>query len=336
MNQEKVNIRKANLKDIDNIIVFIKEHYYIPNHVFTRNRDIFDDWHVHGNDVWFVIGEGMETKALYGILGYTLYSENITPDVSLAIFQTIKSSDPSLGIHLVLFMRELYPNCIMCSSGMVPHIKSLYEFLGYKTGKLKHYYRLNDLKQYKIAQINKKEILVVKDEEYYLRQFKTIQEIHYYFKTEFFEESTPRKDYSYISRKYFFNIGYNYLVFGIFNPENECIGLLCGREVQYNNSKCFKIVDYIGNARTLSHCSKAISDLVINNRYEYIDFYEIGIEDDIMHQAGFSLNDGVDNIIPQYFEPFVLKNIDIFYFTSNEEKFCGYRSDGGQERPNCL
>ncbi|MCI8512945.1 MAG: hypothetical protein HFE83_13315 [Lachnospiraceae bacterium] len=336
MKQEAIKVRRACLGDIDSIIEFIKNHYYIPNHVFTRRRDIFNDWHVQGENVYFAIAEGTESKMIYGILGYTLYSKALTPDVSLAIFQTIKSSDPALGIRLVLFVKSLYPDSLICSSGIVPNTRGLYEFLGYKTGKLKHYYRLNDLEEYKIAKIQKKEILPVKEEGYCMKHFHTIQAVRTAVNTEIFKTTRPYKDCAYIQEKYYDNIGYSYMVYGIFNHLKQCVGLLAGREILYGNRKCFKIVDYIGKDEELGHCSKAFSDFIICADYEYMDFYQIGIDDTMMQRAGFLLNDGTENIIPQFFEPYVAKNIDIFYFTTNTELFHGYRCDGGQERPNFI
>ena len=47
---------------------------------------------------------------------------------------------------------------------------------------------------------------------------------------------------------------------------------------------------------------------------EYIDFYNFGIEDTTLHNAGFSKKTNSDKIvIPNYFEPFEMKNIDIAF-----------------------
>lgn len=336
MGSESVVLRKAELSDIDRIVEFIRQSYYIKNHVFTRERRILNDWHIAGDNVWFVIGEGSESKKIYGIMGYRLYTQDKSPDVSLDIFQTIKSGDPTLGIRILQYMDEMYPGSCKCSSGVVPRLKGLYTYLGYQVGTLKHYYRLADRNEYKIAQIGKKIIPSVNKEGYTFKLFDSIQQIKESLSPDIFDWSFPRKNFEYIEHRYFKNIGYEYKVWGIFNSEAQCKGLLSGRDIQLNGAKCCKIVDFIGNDEVLRHCGAAFAKLIEDADYEYIDFYEIGIEDDIMTEAGFVLNDKTDNIIPHYFEPYVLENIDIYYCTNKTEKFHAYRSDGGQERPNFI
>lgn len=53
-----------------------------------------------------------------------------------------------------------------------------------------------------------------------------------------------------------------------------------------------------------------------------------------MELSGFNLRSLEDeNIIPTYFEPFVQKNIDI-WFQSSEKGLCIFKADGDQDRPN--
>lgn len=333
---ESINIRKAVLSDIDNIIEFIKEHYYQKNHVFTRNKELFYSWHVRNDDVWFIIAEGTESCKLYGMLGYTLYSDCDNSDISLAMFQTIKSGDPSLGIEIIRYLMNYYQGSCVCSSGIVKSVRGLYSFLGYQVGALRHYYRLSDKDQYSIAKIEKKIIPPAADTGYTLRLFNTMQEVDNNTTPEIYGWAIPRKTPYYVQHKFFDNLGYQYKVYGIFNCSNRCVGLLTGREIRHNGAKCFKIVDYIGNDEQLRYVSFGLQKLLENNDYEYIDFYETGIPDEIMTAAGFVFNDKSDNIIPHYFEPFLLDNIDIYYCTTQGDKFHAYRSDGGQERPNYL
>lgn len=335
---ENIIVRQARYEDIDKIIAFIKDHYYIKNQVFTRKRELFFEWHVYGHDVWFIIGEGCESGQIYGILGYTLYTPEDNMDVSATMFQVIKSSDPSLGMRLMMYARELYPNGEIYSCGAVPNTLGLYKYMGYETGKLKHYYRIADQKEYSIASITKKIIVPVeKDTGYRFEPMNSIEEVRRRLQEHVFSHVRPKKDYAYIQRKYFNNTGYTYDVLGIVQPGEEAVaGILVGREIQCNGAACFKIVDYIGADEELKNCGRAIQLFIDERGYEYVDFYETGIPDEIMQKFGFTLNEGADNIIPHYFEPFVQKNVDICYYASHGERFHGYRSDGGQERPNFI
>ncbi|MDE6748858.1 MAG: hypothetical protein K2K21_07340, partial [Lachnospiraceae bacterium] len=69
--------------------------------------------------------------------------------------------------------------------------------------------------------------------------------------------------------------------------------------------------------------------------YEYIDFYCYGISDDIMRQSGFIKRESDDvNIIPNYFEPFEARNVDIYFVSNVLDKLHLYRGDGDQDRPS--
>lgn len=333
---EQIRIRRAELSDIENIIVFIRDYYHIKNHVFTRKRELFYNWHVNGNDLWIVIAEGCESKKIYGMLAYTLYTIEDDIDVAFTLFQTIKSGDPTLGIRIIKFIQELYPGGCICGCGILPHTTGLYAYFGFQTGKLKHYYRLSDRTEYRIAQVGSKRISPVKREGHAFRLFDSMEMVRKYIQPDAFDWSVPRKNFDYVERRYFNNLGYRYQVYGIFDAESYCVGMFTGRQICQNGAKCFKIVDYIGNDEELRYCGGAFSRLVEDNDYEFAHFYEIGIPDEIMMDAGFVLNDEKDNIIPQHFEPFVQENIDIYYFTSQPKKFHGYLSDGGRERPNYI
>lgn len=96
-----------------------------------------------------------------------------------------------------------------------------------------------------------------------------------------------------------------------------------------------RIVDYVGLDDDLAFLSGEIQELLEQGGYEYADFYQYGIPQDIMNAAGF-IRRGEDdpNIIPNYFEPFAAENIDIHFFTSELDGFCIFKADGDQDRPN--
>lgn len=71
------------------------------------------------------------------------------------------------------------------------------------------------------------------------------------------------------------------------------------------------------------------------NKWEYIDLYCYGIEDDILKRSGFLKRTENDpNIIPNYFEPFEQKNVDIYFVSNVMENLHLYRGDGDQDRPS--
>ena len=69
---------------------------------------------------------------------------------------------------------------------------------------------------------------------------------------------------------------------------------------------------------------------------EYIDFYCAGINEEDVYEAGFvEVNEEDGNIIPNYFEPFVQENIDI-WVDSREYNSLFTKADADQDRPNII
>lgn len=55
--------------------------------------------------------------------------------------------------------------------------------------------------------------------------------------------------------------------------------------------------------------------------------------EDLFKQGGWVKREETSNIIPNYFSPFEMKNIEIYYFSSDEDIIL-FKGDGDQDRPN--
>ena len=78
-------------------------------------------------------------------------------------------------------------------------------------------------------------------------------------------------------------------------------------------------------------------DLLVEEKAEYLDFMQYGIQKKYFIEAGFSLlNNTQDVIIPNYFEPLVKKNIPLLFSHNLYKKtnFRLFKGDGDQDRPN--
>ena len=94
-------------------------------------------------------------------------------------------------------------------------------------------------------------------------------------------------------------------------------------------------MDFFGRDEDLALAGNEIDRILTEEDYEYIDFYCYGIADSILKDGGFSLRNETDkNIIPNYFDPFLLKNIEIYFYTWFLPDIHVYRGFGDQDRPN--
>ena len=85
---------------------------------------------------------------------------------------------------------------------------------------------------------------------------------------------------------------------------------------------------------------KNLLPIMYSTGHEYIDLFTKGLDEKIILEAGFMKVDNKNNdvIIPNYFEPFVQKNVCIRYFTDtkNLKDLRIYKGDGDQDRPSFI
>lgn len=332
-----MEIRLANYSEKNEILDFIDKNWQ-EDHIFVRWPELFDDYHKNGDMLNYMIA--VKQGKIYGICGFIYANHEREPDIWLALWKVIPSGVPSLGMDIVNTLKKTLNCNVLSCCGIRKEVKRLYEFLGFKTGTLKHFYRLNKRYEYKIASVSNAEMpdyIVSNDIELVLihseNDFDNIVE----YERDIFQEVTPWKDRSYVIKKYFYNLAYTYQLFAIKISRGIVDAILVIKIVEANNSKAMRIVDFLGDERVLRLCGKSLERLMEDNECEYIDFYEYGLPDSFLQDMGMKELDEADtNIIPNHFEPFEQRNIDIHFFTSQMEHFRMFKADGDQERPNCI
>ena len=149
-----------------------------------------------------------------------------------------------------------------------------------------------------------------------------------------FEKDYHRRSMRYIEHRYYMHPYYTYKVYGL-KLKNEMRSAVVMRAEQVRDAKVLRIVDFFGRDEDLSYAGEAFDQLITEGNYEYLDFYCYGIDQKILREAGFVRREkGDENIIPNYFDPFVQQNIDIYFYAWFLEKIHVYRGFGDQDRPN--
>ena len=105
------------------------------------------------------------------------------------------------------------------------------------------------------------------------------------------------------------------------------------REQEVDGHKCIRIVDLLGDYFRLLEFTNQLDSLMVEKEYEYADCYVSAIDKELWVKAGWCDNDDTEDIIPNYFAPFVRENIDL-YFSSKPKGVVILRGDGDQDRPN--
>ncbi|RNB71718.1 hypothetical protein [Brevibacillus panacihumi] len=341
---ERYEIRLAKHSDIENIMSFL-DTYWREGHIMARDRELFEYEYVNGDTVNFVLAIDKGTQLIEGIFGFLNCSQ--TPDSTKkdiwgSMWKVVDTHDniPFLGVELARRVFALTGCRTQIGNGANPNttIPLRRMFFGDKVARMQQYYLLNnEIDEYKIAIIQNKDSAdyEVTDNGTFLVEFNSIDDVKRNFDIDRVE-SIPYKDYWYINKRFFNHPYYKYNVYGLQDANRKTGALMMTRTIECNGSKIMRIVDYIGDQQLFASLGKNFASLLKEHEYEYIDFYTLGFNEKHILSAGFKLRTDHDpNVIPNYFEPFVRKNADIWA----HYKFDGtlfFKADGDQDRPNQL
>lgn len=337
------NFRLAKIKDVDNIMKYLKEEWG-NNHILANDKEFFiwqygNQQYGDSDNINFVLMTDKKDN-IVGVNGFIKYSvelENIC--VSSAITKVKTDLElPLCGVELIRRFKELVPAKAYYSSGtnpktMIPIGEKIFH---YYTGIMQQYYMINDkIQNYKIIQARNNSFNKYKEVDYKLEMVKDMDIItkKFDFSKKFSNQGYKSKEF--INKRYFEHPIYTYIVFGISSEEaKKYKGLLITREVEVDNAKALRIVDYIGNIKYLALIGKALHLLMYQKEYEYIDLMVSNLSKELIEQSGFKLRQIEDeNIIPTYFEPFIKENVNIWYQKSDPDIII-FKADGDQDRPN--
>lgn len=326
-----IEIRRAKMEDIPRIMSFIDEHWK-KGHIMARNRKLFEFQHVENDEVYYIIAEDITERKIYACMGYIPMNHLEYPVISTMMIRALKHKEcDMLGEEMNRYMER----SIAASNQVSPGIKKRYALAvdGIEEGhigKLKHYYRLAQRKEYKIAKISNIIIPQV-DGKSTLKQIKDFKEFKDKISESSLQKYNPYRDLQYIKHRYFEHPYYKYMFYQIFNKES----VLVVRENKVHNAKVLRVIDYFGRDEDLAEIGLAIDNLLIEGNYEYIDFYCYGIDNSIMQKAGFVVTNENDiNIIPNFFEPFEQKDKDLYFYTWFMDGLHVFKGFGDQDRPN--
>lgn len=325
--REKVVVRQANFEDLEKIRTFLSREWPLK-------REYYEYFHVIDGNLMFIIGEGQSSGSLYGVCGLIITNREKKTNYQLVLLMVDKNENGFNSISLIKYIIDNLESRSISSCGVRPNALVIYEMLGFKTGKMDHFYKLASKESYHVAIVNEKRIIKSQPGDKKLKYIKTFGELEKLYNFEQNKETNPYKDAWCIKHRYFDSVYHKYNVYLIKDSYNLNRSIIVMREINNNGVKICKIVDFIGNDSDIACIGGELDRLIKENNYEYMDFYSVGIEKNIMRQAGFVQRTQEDkNIIPHLFAPFIQINRDIYYFTNNPLGFHMFRGDCDQDRP---
>lgn len=329
---EKITVRRANEEDIPQILEYI-DNKWLKNHWIVREDSAFK-WQYTSDGLDFVIGVN-EAGDIKGIMGYISYDETPNRDVALSMWMA-DPEDGFLGIQLLSFIMKDVPHRVMFSPGInVRTTESIYKIFRIKTGKMNQWYRLNDCDEYKIALVNKKSIPDYKcNADVKFVSYKTFDDMleDFDYDAHVDKNDVPYKGKNYVKRHYYEHPTFSYELYGVKPNGSETEAVLVTRKQEVDDDNVLVFVDLIGNIENISYITPHLDKLMKEYGSECVYTYEAGVPERFFRDAGWLRADEGENIIPNYYFPFLRKNVEVNYCTT-DENIVLLKGDGDQDRP---
>lgn len=339
MNQfdELYEFRMASENEIDKIMAFIGRYWGNPNHILATDRDFFVyEYCTLGFPSVFLAIEktSKEIAAMQCLYFYEKEYIAGKSDMATGMFLANPSCHtPFIGIELHKRVLDILKPRSYIAPGVNLRTSAplLKRFLKHRVERMRQFYILGNNKEFNVADIKK----VSKAESKFsykqldMKYFSTADEMYAEFDDESFRSRMPYKDRWYIERRYFNHPIYKYKLYGITNRT-----VIVFREIMVEKTRILRIVDILGEPGNIRYAANAFQNLINIGQYEYLDIYEQTMDENDLHAAGFveRLQDDI-NIIPNYFEPYVKRNVEIWVNRRDEISYC-FKADGDQDRPN--
>ena len=332
------NIRLGRLNEFKKLIKFIK-NFWSYNHIFVKDKRLFNWQHKQNNQINFIIAEHKKTKKIHGILG--LVSKNFfkdkkikkNDDIWIAIIKVEKSFNPptGLGTSMIKFLVEKYQPKTLSALGISREILRLYYFLGFKINYLKHFYiRNSSIKRNKIAKFkNKKNNKKINNNSQF--ELNKLDTNYIYKNRKIIDKLDLHKNFSYLNKRFINHPIYKYIFLSI-TKNNKFFSLIVCRVFKAKQAKCLRIIDIFNLDKSLNLESEFLK-YITKNSFEYVDLIYFGPKEKIIKKIGFKEKDK-KMILPNYFEPFVRNNIEISIAHLSDNLFEVFKADSDLDRPS--
>ncbi|WND01707.1 hypothetical protein QGN29_09085 [Temperatibacter marinus] len=335
------NIRQAMKSEMQEIQNFLHQ-YWRKNFILARDNDLFEWQHhtINSDLLNFIIARDPQND-LIGILGFIPSTQYSSQSERVTLWLTtwkVKPTAPSLtGMQMLQYIAKIIPHSSIGGVGMSLDVAPLYKALKYEIGTLNHWYIFAHPNQASIYPIDNNTVNSLKeDHEIHTKSFIELTQ-DTLGDSQVFNENNSYKNAVYLINRYLKHPTYTYQIWQL--EHNNHAGLIVTRKIKTEKFTVMRIIDFVGDALSLLAAPVYLRPMMQKNDISYVDFYEYGLPADILNQAGFSLKDrGADRIIPDHFEPFEYKNIDIHFIFKSHEKidtpYCLFKGDGDQDRPS--
>lgn len=337
-----VEIRRCRPGEIDRVMKFI-DHHWQRGHALAASRDLMN-WQHGANDGGHDYLIALQGDKLLGVLGY-ISSKRFDPCLAgnnviwLALWKVMEDVGiTGLGLRMLDSLKRVESHVAIAVNGINLAHPPMYRALRYQVGELKQYFVTNPIGNRRLISAPTGHVLPVPKKGSAVFVEMTQDALMNIEPTKFASPSLPQKTPIYFLNRFLRHPFYRYRIF-LAQGENLKSALIATRVAEHEGARALRIVDFAGDPRALSCCGSALASLMGEEHAEYADFWHIGFPEEALLSAGFApvAPDG-SVIVPNYFEPFLARNGQIFCAIKTSAPFPAmiFRADGDQDRPNQL
>jgi len=341
MLMKNINFGKLYPYEVKKFQKFINK-YWKKNHLLTINDKVLNWQYQKANDYnFFVAKKNNNIIGIQGFIPLKHFDKNLDNNqIFLAFRKVIEGKHIGVGLKL---HEEVFKECKPKFVSVIGIDEKSHNFLkwqGFNVEKMDHHAILSQsVNKFKIARVNNLKIVNKKKNKDTSFIELNIKNIKFLLVSNFYKVQIPLKSNNYIINRYLKHPFYKYraiLVMQKKKPE----ALMVIRPIKINNSLVLRFVDFIGTSKSFLLTYDVSIKLLQKYKAEYIDIYSHGIAKKIFNQAGY-INRYKEKslIIPNHFEPFERKNIDIYcaYKSNYKNKIIRlFKGDGDGDRPSIL
>ena len=330
-------IIKARIIDKKKIILFIKKSFFKKNHILTKDSILFD-WQYRNRDLSCSIA--LFKKKIMGLQFYIpLYQFDPklknNKEIFTSLWFTKKTNIISLGEKIFDYtIQSLKPKLII-AMGLPDYLIKFHIKKKFIIKKMVHSFVTSQNIKKNILKINKPTIGSSK--KIIITQVNSKTELDKSNIKKLFKFQYPTKSIQYINNRYILHPVYKYHIYHIQFNKNKVLCVV--RVIKIKNKNIIRLVDFIGQNNSFKHLTNFFLFILNKFKADYLDFYSFGIPKKILKTSGLHLKEDFNKlIVPNHFEPFENKNVDIFigYLSKyiDNSKIRLFKADSDLDRPN--
>lgn len=318
---------------------YIKKNFK-KNHIFSKSKKVFD-WQYLSEKYYnlYILKKDRKIKAIQGYIPTNFYDNKLKKD---SVFLSLWSSSKAIAgskLYFKFFKKEKYN--LVAGLGSSNQSFAFQKMLNFNCGNLEHFFLTSNKLSKKLVYPKKFSNFKNSKSKINYEKLNSEKEILRVNK-KIFNYQIPQKSPRYLINRYLKHPFYKYDIYSI-KKNLKIIAIFVFRICNYKKNSAIRIIDFIGSNSSFPSGKYLFKYLLKKNLSEYIDIYSYGIPKKYLKSSDL---ENVENykkkklIIPNYYEPFIKKNIKLPYAyklkkkTNKNIRF--FKGDSDLDRLNIL